>query len=194
MTDEQDPLPGLAPASERAARTLRDLVGANGPSQGRSPMETLLAAPDDAAEDPAGRLRLGFGSSDQLARFVAGQHGRLLAHLDLPTPLRLLGGGHLERKRFFSAGRVAAPDVVLSDPDGHLVLVFTISPLTAPVRLPDPTSLEVVRSLGHEATGVLVTPDPPEDVAEDVRTALARFGPDTPLHWVRYRIDLEIID
>jgi hypothetical protein len=191
MSDDQGQLPGLGPPGERSARTLRDLVGSTG--SGRSPIDTLLAAPDSGPDDPPGRMRLGFPSSDQLARFVAGQHGRLLGHLGLPEPLRLIGGGHLERKRFFSAGRVSAPDLVLSDPEGHLVLVFTVSPVTHPLRLPDPTALEVVRSLGHEATGVLVTPDPSEEMTERVQEALARFGPETPMHWVRYRIDLEIV-
>ena len=85
------------------------------------------------------------------------------------------------------------PTSALSDPDGRLVLVFTISPVADPLRLPDPTALAVVTSLGHEAIGVLVTPDPSEAMAERITEALARFGPDTPMHWVRYRIDLEII-
>ncbi|NND85066.1 MAG: hypothetical protein HKN46_07955 [Acidimicrobiia bacterium] len=156
-------------------------------------MDTLLTAPDSAPEDASGKMRLGFPSSDQLARFVAGQHGRLLGHLGLPAPLRLIGGGHLERKRFFASGRVSAPDVVLSSPEGHLVLVFAISPVTEPLRLPDPTALDVVTSLGHDATGVLITPDPSAEMVERIEESLARFGPETPMHWVRYRIDLEII-
>lgn len=191
MSDDQGHLPGIGSTPDRTPRTLRDLVGASG--TGRAPIDTFLATPDDATGDLPGRMRLGFPSSDQLARFIAGQHGRLLGHLDLPGPLRLIGGGHMEPKRFFSAGRVSAPDLVLSDPDGRLVLVFTISPVADPLRLPDPMSLEVVTSLGHEATGVLVTPDPSKEMTERITEALARFGPDTPMHWVRYRIDLEII-
>ena len=192
MNDDQDSLPGLGPVPERGPRTLRDLVGAAGTRSGSSPMETFLTAPE-AAGGAEGRLRLGFPSSDQLARFVAGQHQRLLEHLDLPAPLRLVGGGHLERKRFFSGGRVAAPDLVLAGPENELVLVFTISPLAEPLRLPDPTSLDVVRSLGHEVVGILVTPDPPDHLVERVEESLARFGPANPMHWVRYRIDLEIV-
>lgn len=152
-------------------------------------MESLLATPDGGNTST---LRLGFPSADQLARFVAGQHSRLLGHLDLPGPLRHTAGGHLEPRRFFVGGRAIAPDLVLTGPSGELVLIFTASPLTATTRLPDPRSLDLVGSLGHSVQGVLVTPDPDEEVAMLVTAHLASHA--TPMHWVRYRIELTILD
>ena len=186
MPDDQDRLPGLGP--KNGPRTLRDLVDSHSTAQ-TSQMGSLLATPDNGT---GSTLRLGFPSTDQLTRFVAGQHARLFSGLDLPTPLRHTAGGHLERKRFFVGGRIVAPDLVLTGPAAELVLVFTISPLNAKSRLPDPHSLELVRSLGNQAYGVLVTPEPDAETADLVNEYLSAL--DEPLHWVRYLIELKILD
>ena len=188
MPDDQDRLPGLGPRNKNTPRRLRDMVGSHSPAQ-TSHMGSLLATSDDAIGNT---LRLGFPATDQLTRFVAGHHARLFANLDLPTPLRHTAGGHLERKRFFVGGRIVAPDLVLTSPNGELVLVFTVSPLNATSRLPDPRSLELVRSLGHRAHGVLVTPEPDAETAEIVNAYLS--GLDRPMHWVRYLIELKILE
>lgn len=189
MPDDQDQLPGLGAAKPRnGRRTLRDLVDSH-PEDRTSPMETLLATEGGAG---SAALRLGFPSADQLSRFVAGQHARLFSHLDLPSPLRHSAGGHLERRRFFAAGRVTSPDLVFTGPAAELVLVFTVSPLTETTRLPDRHSMELVRSLGHDAHGVLVSPEPDPQTAETVKEYLASL--EVPMDWVRYRIELTILE
>ncbi len=189
MPDDQDHLPGLGEGKARnGRRTLRELVDSHSEER-TSPMETLLAT--EGGANPA-ILRLGFPSPDQLTRFVAGQHARLFSRLALPSPLRHTAGGHLERRRFFAGGRITSPDLVFTGPAGELVLVFTASPLTATTRLPDRHSIELVRALGHEAHGVLVTPEPDPATAEIVEGYLADL--EVPLHWVRYRIELTILE
>lgn len=188
MSDDRH-RPGPAPNGPRdGRRTLRDLVDAH-PTTRTSPMESLLATPDGGNSST---LRLGFPSGDQLTRFVAGQHARLLGHLGLPKPLRHSAGGHLEPRRFFVGGRAVAPDLVLTGPDGELVLIFTASPITTATRLPDHNAMDLVRSLGHTVHGVLITPEPDEETSIHVGEHLASF--ETPMHWVRYRIELTILE
>lgn len=187
MAERQPPNP-TEQGLRDGRRTLQDLVDAH-PTTRTSPMESLLATPDGGNSST---LRLGFPSTDQLARFVAGQHARLLSHLDLPGPLRHTAGSHLEPRRFFVGGRAIAPDLVLTGPSGELVLIFTASPLTAATRLPDPRTIELVGTLGHSVQGVFVTPEPDEEVAIRVSEHLASFA--TPMHWVRYRIELTVLE
>ncbi len=184
----EDHTPPGDPVARNGRRTLRDLVDSHAPGQAGA-METFLATGDAAA---GGSLRLGFPSGEQLTRFVAGQHARIFAHLDLPRPLRHTSGAHLERRRFFAGGRVAAPDLVFTGPTGELVIVFTASPLTMSTRLPDPHALEVVASLDHVVHGILVTPDPDPDTSAWVADHLASLV--LPMQWVRYRIDLTILE
>lgn len=188
MPDDQDRPRDLGPGNKNGPRTLRDMVDSHSSAQ-TSQMGSLLATPDSGT---GSTLRLGFPSTDQLTRFVAGQHARLFANLGLPAPLRHTAGGHLDRKRFFVGGRIVAPDLVLTGPNAELVLVFTVSPLDATSRLPDPHSLELVRSLGNTAHGVLVTPEPDAETAEVVAAYLSAL--DEPIYWVRYRIELKILE
>lgn len=186
MPDDLDTPPGPV-GGRNGPRTLRDLVSSQSPTRTAN-LQTLLATSDASS----GSLRLGFPSGDQLARFVAGQHARLFANLPLPEPLKHTAGGHLERKRFFMGGRIAAPDLVFTGPEAELVLVFTASPLSASTRLPDLRAVELVAALGHTAHGVLITPEPDAETADRVTEYIGTLA--TPLHWVRYRIELTILD
>lgn len=193
MGDESQPrLPGVADElflsveeapPGRVRRTLRDLVAEASPS----------AIDGVIGPEPAKRsLTLGFPSSAQLARFVAGYRDHLLAGLGL-GPLEVVGGGTKPARRHYHLGRSVTPDVLLRAADDTHVVVAVSEGAGVPERTPLVDELAVIGGLMGPVVGVLVTP---AGLDETTTTAIwahiAELRRSHDVHWLRYTISMDL--